>query len=96
MIYHWVEEFTDEIVPCAPTLDAWAAWMADPAEGDWFGRTLGEPIADRTVFEVSPIELLGVITVTVDDAGDYQHAAPPSAANAYVQMTGNSWEAERR
>lgn len=39
VILHYLADFTDEVMPCAPTLEGWAEWLADPEEGWGEGPT---------------------------------------------------------
>lgn len=46
---YYLDDFVDEIMPCSPTLEAWAEWLSKPAP-DW-SRT--EAAADRSTFNAS-------------------------------------------
>lgn len=59
---YYLTEFSDEVIPCAPSLDAWAAWLKS------------EQFVDGQVFAAFTIDLLGEVEVrrviAPDQAGD--------------------------
>lgn len=60
---YYIEQWTDEVMPCQPTLEGWAAWLAAPdAE---YERP--EPAADGETFTASVIEVLGDVRVERKD-----------------------------
>lgn len=57
---YYLDEFTDEVIPCAPTLEAWAEWLSKP-DPNWSDRLAAT--ADGATFKVSTLEVLGDIRV---------------------------------
>jgi hypothetical protein len=96
----YIDQYTDEVMPCEPTLDGWAAWLAggrdylddardpddDPAEG---------PPADGEGFTASAIRWLPDIVATFNGK-DWALSAQPDvddfiAARFYE---GGGWSAD--
>ena len=91
---YYLDDYTDEVIPCAPTLEAWAEWLSKPAE-DWAGRV--EATEDGATFKVSTLELLGDIRVEYDGQ-DWAAVTPiPEGANGFYlrHFEGSAgWDAE--
>ncbi len=47
----YITDFSDEHIPCEPTLAGWADWLANPTEIDWPMK----PPADGATFEATAI-----------------------------------------
>ncbi len=58
-INYYLDDYTDEVIPCAPTLEAWAEWLSKP-DPKWYR---GLPDEDGATFKVSTLEILGDIRV---------------------------------
>jgi hypothetical protein len=39
--YYYLLDYCEEVMPCAPTLEAWAEWLSEPDE-DWHRQTPAE------------------------------------------------------
>jgi len=94
--YYFVSEYTDEILPCVPTLEGWAAWLAEDVTDSW-GRT--GPIADGTEFAVSRLTDLGTIDLSKDADGKWQPMlnAVPEGTNLFFareHMADTGWDAD--
>lgn len=64
-VYYYLDRFTDEICPCAPTLEGWAAWLANP-DGS-FG--LSQPPAPGTHFEATALRMRDDLIATRTPTG---------------------------
>ena len=69
---YYLDDYTDEMIPCAATLEGWAEWLAKPDPDDF---TLKAPAADGTHFSGFTIEVLGDIRVEHLD-GEWQAVEP--------------------
>ena len=63
--YYYLVPYTDEVMPCAPTLDGWAAWLSKP-DPSW-NRTAAAQDGDE--FTASTLVSYGQITVDRPDTG---------------------------
>lgn len=62
-LLYYLEDFSDEILPCAPTLAAWAQWLSAP-DPEW---SRDEPAKPGDVFGASVmLELPDVVVRQVD------------------------------
>lgn len=77
---YYIDDFSDEVLPCAPTLDGWAAWLAMPAAEDESPR---EPARIGEIFEASRLFVLGDIRVTRDSDGWVVDGQVPEGATAF-------------
>lgn len=66
-LLYYVDDFTDEVLPCAPTLEAWARWLHEGDE-DWPGpharhgevfRVSVTRVVDVEAHGPAPLEPLG-------------------------------------
>lgn len=63
--YFYIDDYTDEVLPCLPTLADWAEWLAADVWGDWNREG---PIVDGSEFIASRMTDLGTIAVVqLDD-----------------------------
>jgi hypothetical protein len=89
---YYIEDFSDEVMPCAPALDAWATWLAAPAD-EW-GRH--DPIADGTTFATSVMRMEADIIATRQDDGSFSFSRSAAGADfvaiRFAQHMG--WDAE--
>lgn len=63
--FYYLDDFTDEVMPCDPTLEGWAEWLSDDVDGEW-GRT--GPEAAGTRYAASVVDLIATIEVRSDTA----------------------------
>jgi hypothetical protein len=90
---YYLDDFTDEVMPCAPTLEAWAEWLSRPDEE--YGRA--DPVADGSVFAGSTLVVLGeVCAQLVDGAWQAQGPIPEGTDQFFLRHFGGSpgWNAE--
>jgi hypothetical protein len=89
----YLDEFADEVMPCAPTLEAWAEWLSKP-DPCW-GRK--EPAKVGEVFAGSTIWVLGDIRAERID-GVWQAVEPvPTGTTSYFLRHGegsSGWDVE--
>jgi hypothetical protein len=89
-VYFYIERWTDEVMPCAPSLEGWAEWLAAP-DPDWNcqGAVNGEE------FEAATLILLGDI-VARGDGAKWAHDPPPEGADEFYcrDGEGRGWDAE--
>lgn len=62
---YYLDAFTDEVMPCGPSLDAWAAWLSKPAP-DW---NRPSPAVDGETFTAQTLVSHGEITVDRAEGG---------------------------
>lgn len=67
---YYLDDFVDEVMPCKPTLQAWATWLSRPDE-HW----PHEIPADGAVFKTSTLQELG--DVRAEHNGTEWVATPP-------------------
>lgn len=86
----YIDLYSDETMPCAPTLEAWAHWLSKPDES-W-----PHPIpADGETFAVSTIDILAEIKATKTADGWVFDREPPPNATGFVCRAGLAgWDAE--
>lgn len=93
-ILYYLDAYTDEVIPCAPTLETWADWLSKPAE-DWSCRV--EATEDGATFKVSTLELLGDIRVE-HDGQEWVAVTPiPQGANGFYRRHfegSTGWDAD--
>ena len=92
-ILYYIDELTDEVMPCEPTLEAWAAYLADPAaEGDEI-----DPAKPGDTFNISTIEVLGDVRVELAD-GRVEAVEPIPDGTTYFYLRwhegGDGWDVE--
>lgn len=66
-ISFYLDDFTDEVLPCGTSLEEWAAWLSRPDKA--WGRL--EPAADRSTFSASRICWAGDVIATRQDDGRF-------------------------
>ena len=92
--FFYIDDWTDEVLPCIPTLDGWAAWLAENVTDDW-GRE--GPIADGTEFNVSRLTDLGTIALRKNADGKWWPGMDaPEGTNLYflrTHMNEDGWDA---
>lgn len=95
----YIDDYSDEVVPCDTTLDSWAAWLASPARldddgnPDW-GRA--GPPDDGTVFSASAIRWQDDIIARRRAPGVWTLSREPDAG-AFVAVRfgeGMGWSAD--
>lgn len=68
----YLDDFSDEVMPCAPTLEAWAAWLAAP-DPAWMRDVAAE---DGATFRASTCDVLGDVRADLVE-GEWRLASPP-------------------
>lgn len=89
---YFIHDFTEERSPCAPTLDGWAAWLAEPADQEDFPDR-GE-IANGATFKASVMQRLDDVTATLGEDGWTYSRQVESDATFFAEPCGRSWDAE--
>lgn len=91
-VLYYIDDFSDEVMPCAPYLDAWAEWLSKPAEG--WGRD--DIVADGAAFNTSVMRIEADIVATRLADGGWSFSREPHAgaflAIRYDQHM--SWDAD--
>lgn len=93
-ISYFVEQYTDETIPCSTTLESWAEWLSKP-DPDW-NRL--EATADGTVFDVSSIAWQEDIEVTLRAGGEWVFSRPIPANATLLAVRfgpGLGWDCDR-
>jgi hypothetical protein len=99
---YYIDQFTDETIPCVPSLEGWAQWLALPEDHkDVAGWDRG-PVADGAEFQVSGMEELADVEATFDRLDDDGKAIwtfsrePEADATFFAERhgTGLGWDAE--
>jgi hypothetical protein len=78
-VLYYLDDYTDEAIPCEPTLDGWAKWLAsDDQETPHPKPAVGE------IFEASRLLVLGDVETRFVKADGWQAIGPvPEAATAF-------------
>jgi hypothetical protein len=90
---YYIDAFSDERIPCAPTLEGWAAWLAKPATEvaeDW----PRDDVSDGDEFEASVMERLADVAVTLTADGHVCDRQVEADADFFAESTGSGWDAE--
>lgn len=89
-ILYYVERWSDEVMPCAPTLEAWANWLSAPAS-DW-NRDAAAVDGDR--FETAVMKMGEDVVATRGDEGwEFSHS-PEADFFAVRWGAGCNWDAD--
>lgn len=91
---YYVDQYSDEIVPCDCTLDGWAEWLAKDVRGEW-GRT--GPIPSGTELSASVLLFLGDVEVTrlTEKSFSFEPGLPENFEFAAMRFgKGLGWDAE--
>lgn len=87
----YVVHYADEVIPCDPNLEAWAAWLTDPVDPDW---PRGDHAAGE-LFEVSTLDVLDEIEAVFADGAWTLRREPPAEADGFVCRQGRTgWDVE--
>lgn len=92
-INYYLEDYTDEVIPCAPTLEGWAEWLSKPAP-DW---SRAQAAQDGATFRVFTLEVLGDIRVEHDGKAWVAAEPVPEGTNGFYRryFEGSpGWDAE--
>jgi len=90
---HYLTDWTDEVMPCAPTLEGWAAWLAEP-DPDWNRHAAEESGAEFAGFT---LEVLADVSAEEGPDGWIWSPEPPTEATRfypYWSEPGGGWAAE--
>lgn len=96
--YIYLHDFADETMPCAPTLEGWAAWLAKP-DFDW---DRDQPAKDGQAFVASVMDVSDH-TVTLNNCDDEPTGedltfspAPPTRFDYLVirEGPGSGWDVD--
>lgn len=90
--YYYVDQYTDEVMPCAPTLEAWAEWLSKPDE-DWNH----DPAIHGETFAISTLVVLGDIKVDFVDGAWMALTPVPEGTDEFFlryEEDGDGWDAE--
>lgn len=91
--YIYLDDWTDETMPCAPTLQGWAEWLSKP-DTDW---NRDEAARDGEEFATSSLRVLIDLKV-VRTADGFQFDDPPRETTvAFLRYGGpeTGWDAEQ-
>lgn len=94
-VLYYIDDFTDEVAPCEPTLASWAAWLANPDPTDEAER---QPPSIGEIFEASRLLVLGDVCATREADGSW--TADPSVPEGTTALFlrwhegGQGWNAE--
>ncbi len=77
---YYIDQFSDEVLPCAPTLEAWADWLSKPSE-EW-NRPAAANDGDR--FAVSVLRMGDDVELRVADDGKIELSHRPEGASFFA------------
>jgi hypothetical protein len=75
----YLDDYCDEVLPCSPDLDCWAAWLSQPDEA--WGREAAAQ--DGDVFAASQIIVLGDVRAEWSADGWKLDPPPPEGTTYY-------------
>ncbi len=89
---YYVEKYTDEVLPCAATLEGWAQWLSKP-DPQW-----PHPIPeDGEVFDVDVIRFEDDLIATQHDGNEWTFSRELAGTPSILAVrfgTGLGWEAD--
>jgi hypothetical protein len=92
---YYLRDYTDEVMPCAPTLDAWAQWLAAPDE-NWSRPEAAKP---GETFVCDLMERLPNISATLKDGAwttpAFDAGAGFQGASFFAVAEGQWWDIEQ-
>lgn len=87
----YIEDFTDEVMPCYPSLEGWAKWLSAP-DAEW-GRD--EVAADGDTFTADVIEYVeDVIATRTADGWSLSHEPEGASLVAIRFGPGMGWSSD--
>ncbi|BBD01864.1 hypothetical protein [Sphingobium sp. YG1] len=89
----YLDDYSDEVCPCQPTLQGWAEWLSKPAL-DWGRRKSAK---DGDTFTAGTIELYDDIIATKGDDGKWAFSgSPPDDADHFAVRHGlaSGWDVD--
>lgn len=89
-ILYYVAQWSDEIMPCAPTLEGWAEWLSKPDE-QW---NRSEPAVDGERFETSVMQMGADVIATRNEDGWKFSDEPKADFFAIRWGPGLRWDAD--
>lgn len=88
---YYLSDYADEVMPCQPTLESWAQWLAGP-DPEW-GRD--EAARPGDTFEATTMVRHANITVRIGETGVEVLSQPPASADFFAVAPGfGGWDAE--
>jgi hypothetical protein len=89
----YIDQFTDETMPCAPTLEGWAAWLNAPDPDDGW---LVEPAKNGERFEGHVSERVDVVATWNEEKEAWGFDPPNVPCDWCAQTYGpeHGWDAE--
>ena len=90
---YYINEYTDEVVPCDCTLEGWAKWLS-AADYEWNRE---EPAKDGELFKASTIQVLGDVRVEFIDGKWIAVETIPDGTEMFWRRHfkgGAGWDAE--
>lgn len=90
---YYLTQWSDEVIPCAPTLEAWAEWLAKPDE-EW-NRNAAAPTGEE--YRASALKILGDVRVEwIDGQWQAVGSVPEGTSVFYLrwQEGGQGWDVE--
>lgn len=90
--YIYLDDWTDEVLPCAPTLEGWAKWLAEP-DPDWNRDTAED---SGTVYAASTLVVIADLEYRVDATGAHFGALPDGTETVFLRHAGpeSGWDPE--
>lgn len=89
-VLYYIERWTDEVMPCAPTLEGWAEWLSKPDES--WGREASTEDGER--FETD-VMLMGADVVATRGDDGWQFSHEPNADFFAIRWgPGLGWDAD--
>ena len=90
--YYYLSDWTDETMPCQPTLESWAEWLSKP-DAEW---ARDEAAETDTLFKGTTLEVLADLQFSVRDGVVSLPALPEGADQAFIRYGGpdSGWDAD--
>ncbi|WP_010184759.1 hypothetical protein [Sphingomonas sp. PAMC 26605] len=89
--YYYLEDYSDEIIPCDPTLDSWAKWLSKP-DHEWHRP---QSAADGASFKASVLRMSAtdLVATRTDDGWAFDRDITPDFI-AVRWGRGMGWDAD--
>lgn len=92
-MHYYLDEYTDETIPCSPTLESWAAWLGAPDPE--YARPQSAAIGTRYACSVAERFDATAEYFPVDDGGEWR--IEPDLEHDWAAVTfgpGTGWDAD--